>query len=112
MTDLEKPKGKPRAKKPPTQTAGVTGIDGHGGMGEAPPEQPFLQYIDWNRLIGLPAFEMFVLEESGQQGASANEWVIARRSSMGDDKLYDLYAKWHEQKGLWLNETPLGKEVE
>lgn len=113
MTEvIEKPKRKPRAKKkPPTQTAGVGGIDAHGGMGEAPADQPFQQYIDWNRLVGLPAFEMFVFEESGQQGASANEWVIARRSSMGDDKLYDLYTKWHEQKGLWLNETPLGKEV-
>ena len=25
-----------RKKKPPTQTAGVNGIDAHGGMGEAP----------------------------------------------------------------------------
>lgn len=110
MTDLEKPKRKPRAKKPPTQTAGVTGIDGHGGMGEAPIEPaPFQQYIDWQKLTSLPAFEMFVLEESGQHvGPSANEWVSARRSSMGDDKLYDLYAKWHKQKGLWLNETPHG----
>lgn len=111
MTDLEKPKT-PRKKKPPTQTAGVTGIDAHGGMGEAPIEQPFQQYIDWNKLIHLPAFEMFVAEESGQSaGASATEWVANRRSTMGDDKLYDLYAKWHKAKGYWADETPMGKLV-
>lgn len=110
MTELEKPKAKPRAKKkPPTQTAGVNGIDAHGGMGEAPIEQPSQQYIDWQKLIGLPAFEMFVFEESGQQaGASASEWVSQRRSTMGDEKLYDLYAKWHKAKGLWVGESPMG----
>lgn len=112
MTDLEKPKT-PRKKKPPTQTAGVTGIDGHGGMGEAPIEQPFQQYIDWQKLSALPAFEMFVFEESGQHaGASATEWVVNRRSSMGDKPLYDLYAKWHKNKGYWPDETPMGKLIQ
>lgn len=108
MTDLEKPKRKPRAKKPPTQIAGVNGIDGHGAMGEAPIE-PFQQYIDWQKLIGLPAFEMFVFEESGQHaGASASEWVSNRRATMGDESLYKLYASWHERKELWANESPMG----
>ena len=109
MTELEKPK--PRAKKkPPIQIAGVTGIDGHGGMGEAPIEPPFQQYIDWQKLIGLPAFEMFVFEESGQHaGVSASEWVANRRATMGDESLYKLYASWHERKGLWVNETPTGR---
>lgn len=107
MTDLEKPKRKPRAKKPPTQTAGVTGIDGHGAMGEAPIE-PAKPSIDWQKLVGLPAFEMFVFDESGQSGASAGEWVSNRRATMGDEKLYDLYAKWHKTKGYWANETPMG----
>lgn len=106
MTELEKPKAKPRAKKkPPTQTAGVSGIDGHGGMGEAPTEPQ----IDWQKLIYLPAFEMFVFDESGQSGATAGEWVSNRRASMGDTALFDLYSAWHEKKGLWVNETPLGK---
>lgn len=107
MTDLEKTKAKPRAKKkPPTQTAGVGGIDAHGSMGEGQPEQR----IDWGKLTTLPAFEMFVFEQSGQAvGSSAGEWVRARREAIGDDKLYDLYAEWHDNKGLWLSETPLGK---
>lgn len=105
MTDLEKPKRKPRAKKPPTQTAGVGGIDAHGGMGEAPQELR----IDWQKLVSLPAFEMFVFDESGQSGASAGEWVSNRRATMGDTALFELYSAWHEKKGLWANETPFGK---
>lgn len=113
MTDLDKPKRQPRTKKkPPAQTAGVSGIDGHGAMGAAPIE-PFQQYIDWQKLIGLPAFEMFVFEESGQQaGASASEWVSNRRATMGDDKLYDLYDKWHRAKGYWPDETPTGRLIQ
>lgn len=123
MTDLEKPAetprskaAKPRAKKkPPTQTAGVTGIDGHGGMGEAPTEEakPAKPSIDWQKLIALPAFEMFVAEESGNSDhASVTSWVENRRASMGDDKLYDLYAKWHKTKGYWANETPMGEVLD
>lgn len=112
MTDLEKPKTT-RKKKPPTQTAGVSGIDGHGGMGAAPPEPmptaPIVPAINWGKLTALPAFEMFVFEESGQpQGSNAAEWVAARRAAMGDDKLYDLYQDWHQKKGLWPNESPFG----
>lgn len=115
MTEaIEKPKAKPRAKKkPPTQTAGVGGIDAHGGMGEAPIEQPSQQYIDWQKLIGLPAFEMFVFDESGQHaGASADEWVVQRRAGMGDKPLYELYAKWHRAKGYWPDETPMGDLIQ
>ena len=105
--DVEKPKRKPRAKKkPPTQTAGVTGIDGHGGMGEVPIEP----YIDWQKIIALPAFGMFVFDESGASDhASMSNWVENRRASMGDDKLYQLYDKWHTAKGFWANETSDGK---
>lgn len=109
MTDLEKPKA-PRKKKPPTQTAGVGGIDAHGGMGAmALPAD----YIDWHKLVGLPSFEMFVFEESGQRaGASASEWVVQRRAGMGDKPLYDLYAKWHKAKGYWPKETPTGDLIQ
>lgn len=112
MTDaIEKPETKNSAKvKPPTQTAGVGGIDAHGGMGDMvlPAD-----YIDWNRLLGLPSFEMFVQEESGQGvGSAANEWVAARRAGMGDKPLYELYAKWHRAKGYWPDETPMGELIQ
>ena len=102
---------KPRAKKkPPTQTAGVTGIDAYGAMGGAPTKtaDKSLQ-INWQKLIALPAFEMFVFEESGlSTNAEVIRWAASRRASMGDEKLYELYANWHASKGLWINETPLG----
>lgn len=99
-------------RKPPTQTAGVSGIDAHGGMGEAPIE-PAKHGIDWRKLITLPAFEMFVFEESGQHaGASADEWVASRRAGMGDKPLYELYAKWHRAKGYWPDETPMGELIQ
>lgn len=111
MTDLEKPKRKSRDKKPPTQTAGVTGIDGHGGMGEAPIE-PAKAHIDWRKLIALPAFEMFAFEESGNSDyASITSWIESRRASIGDSKLYDQYAVWHKDKGLWLSEKPTGELI-
>ena len=112
MTDLEKPKP-PLNKKPPTQTAGVTGIDAHGGMGEAPEQSiPNNAYIDWHKLINLPAFEMFVLEQSGLQvGSAANDWVKQRRATLSDSVFYNQYASWHEQKGLWVNETPMGNVI-
>ena len=113
--DTEKPVETPTSKKvtkkkPPSQVAGVGGIDAHGGMGAtAPPAD----YIDWNKLVGLPSFEMFVQEESGQAaGASASEWVAARRAGMGDKPLYDLYAKWHKAKGYWPDETPMGALIQ
>lgn len=98
-----------RAKKPPTQTAGVSGIDAHGRMGESPENMP---RINWHLLINLPAFELFVYEQSGQiAGSSANDWVRARRAALGDDSLYDQYAAWHKNKGLWANETPTGQLI-
>lgn len=109
---LEKPPVRAkRAKKPPTQTAGVSGIDGHGAMGAAPIEVPFQQYIDWRKLVNLPAFEMFVLEQSGQSGSSASEWVSTRRAAVSDSVLYDQYAAWHKDKALWVNETPTGNLI-
>jgi len=103
MSDIIKKKN-----KPPTQTAGVSGIDGHGGMGEAPP-MPSEPRINWFNLVNLPAFEMFVFEQTGQQaGAAANDWVKQRRATLSDSVLYDQYAAWHKAKGYWVNETPMG----
>ena len=112
--DATKPKKLPRVKKPPTQTAGVSGIDGYGGMGEAPIRSADKSpQIDWRKLINLPAFEMFVFEESGlSTNVAASNWAAAKRASMGDDKLYGLYANWHANKGLWINETPLGELID
>ena len=115
MTDLEKPKTT-RKKKPPTQTAGVTGIDMLGAMGEKPKPrevvEPKAPRINWHALVKLPSFELFVLEQSGQNvGATASEWVANRRASIGDIDLYEQYATWHKNKGLWLGEDPQGRLI-
>jgi len=104
MTDTE---------KPPTQTAGVTGIDSHAGMGEAPTEVPTEPRINWFKLVEFPPFQMFVAEQSGlTYGATMSNWIAARRATLSDSVLYDQYATWHEAKGLWVNETPTGKAIE
>jgi|26BtaG_2_1085354.scaffolds.fasta_scaffold00042_24 hypothetical protein len=114
MTDLEKPKTA-RKKKPPTQTAGVNGIDGHRGMGAAPehedlPAKKAKPTTDWFRLVKLPAFEMFVRDQSGFDiGSLADEWVKSRRLMIGDSGFYEQYALWHKEQGLWLNESPVGE---
>lgn len=93
-----------KREKPPTQIAGVAGIDAHKPMGSEPAPR-----INWFKLVDLPAFQMFVTEQSGLQvGIAASEWVKQRRATLSDSVLYDQYAAWHEAKGLWVNETPAG----
>lgn len=100
MTDLEETKTT-RKKKPPTQTASVKGIDAFKPMGSDP--------VDWARLVNLPAFEMFVNEQSKLTDKTAmNDWVTSRLSAIGDADLYSLYVKWFEEKGYWKGETPMG----
>ena len=91
-------------KTPPTQTAGVEGFVAF----EAVPSQ----YVDWHKMAGLPAFEMFVSQQSGfATGTDANIWIAARREALGDDRFYKVYVDWHTNTGYWLNETPDGKLI-
>ncbi len=107
MTDDVKADLKKKSK-PPTQIAGVTGIDAHKPMGSEPAPR-----INWFSLTRLPPFEMFVLEQSGLNvGGNADEWVKQRRATLGDDAFYDQYALWHKKKGYWPNETPTGEVIE
>lgn len=88
-------------EKPPTQTASVKGIDAFKPMGA--------DKVDWARLVNLPAFEMFVNEQSKLTDKTAmNDWVTSRLSAIGDAELYSLYVKWFEEKGYWKGETPMG----
>lgn len=89
-------------EKPPAQVAGVQGFNAFATK--------HMPQVDWAKLTSLPPFEMFVLEQSGLNvGSAANDWVKQRRSALGDSVLYEQYAAWHKNKGLWANETPLGK---
>lgn len=53
--------------------------------------------IDWERLVGLPPFAMFIAERHAGKFPGL---------SMG---LYAEYCDWHAAKGYWPNETPMGE---
>lgn len=80
------------AIKPPTQIAGVQGI-ASAKQGISQPIQ-----INWGLIVELPAFQMFAAEKH-----SGNAVV--------NDALYAEYCQWHEAKGYWPNETPLGELI-
>ena len=96
--------------KPPPQVLGVSGIA----------EQPIIIHdakINWALVAALPPFQMFLAERDGpnQTGKNSQEWAteVAMRlaASIGDDALFGEYAAWHEAKGYWPGETPLGGVV-
>lgn len=93
--------------KPPPQVLGVSGIA----------EQPIVIHdakINWAMVAALPPFQMFLAERDGpnQTGKNAQEWAtgvaVRLAASVGDEALFAEYAAWHEAKGYWPNETPMG----
>lgn len=92
--------------KPPTQVAGVQGIAPERiTMNEAPTTT-----INWLFISELPPFQMYAAEclrnTSGKDAAKhAQDFIKA--NGAGQD-LFDNYAAWHEAKGYWPAETPLG----
>lgn len=97
--------------KPPPQVLGVAGIA----------EQPIVIHdakINWAMVAALPPFQMFLSERDGpnQTGKNSQEWAtgVAMRlgATMGDKALFDAYAAWHEAKGYWPGETPMGTAKE
>ena len=79
--------------KPPPLRVGVSGFNAFEAKPAAQPER-----IDWLRLEGLPAFQMY-LDETRQ---------AVQRSA----DFYDDYCRWHAAKGYWPNEDALGNLVE
>lgn len=97
--------------KPPPQVLGVSGIA----------EQPIIIHdakINWALVAALPPFQMFLAERDGpnQTGKNSQEWAtgVAMRlaATTSDTALFDAYCAWHEAKGYWPNETPLGQVKE
>ena len=95
--------------KPPTQIAGVGGIEPKPiELTPAP-----VQRVNWRALSALPPFQMFVAERSPDPtGRNSQEWAL--RVTLGwaekndDQTLLDEYCRWHARKGYWPNESPLG----
>ena len=97
--------------KPPPQVLGVAGIA----------EQPIVIHdpkINWAVVAALPPFQMFLAERDGpnQTGKNSQEWAtgVAMRlaAAVNDQALFDEYAAWHEAKGYWPGETPMGQAKE
>ena len=97
--------------KPPPQVLGVSGIA----------EQPIVIHdpkINWAMVAALPPFQMFIAERDGpnQTGKNSQEWATGAAmrlaASVGDEALFGEYAAWHEAKGYWPGETPLGQVKE
>ena len=96
--------------KPPTQVAGVEGI--------APKPitlTPEPSKINWNRIISLPAFQMFAVERTPSLVDKFEDKnldsVYAWMEQYDPDGLYKQYAEWHLAKGYWPNETPCGELI-
>lgn len=93
--------------KPPPQILGVSGI------AETPIvlDQP---KINWAVVAALPPFQMFLAERDGpnQTGKNSHEWAtevaVRLATALGDDALMGAYCAWHQAKGYWSGETPLG----
>ena len=97
--------------KPPPQVLGVSGIA----------EQPIVIHdakINWAVVAALPPFQMFLAERDGpnQTGKNAQEWAtqvaIHLAATTSDTALFEAYCAWHEAKGYWPGETPMGQVKE
>lgn len=96
--------------KPPTQTAGVVGIEPKPIVLTPAPEQR----VNWRALAALPPFQMFICEQRpNPDGRDSKEWALeiamGLQGAMGDEALMAAYVAWHTAKGYWPNETPLAK---
>lgn len=80
--------------KPPSQIAGVRGIDATRFSADNPPP------INRHRLAGLPPFQMFAAEKR----------QLPATLVLQDDAVQE-YMEWHKAKGCWPNETPFGEVV-
>ena len=80
--------------KPPTQIAGVQGIDATRFSADNLPP------INRHRLAGLPPFQMFAAEKGKQPAA-----LVLQHEAVQE------YVAWHKAKGHWPNETPFGELI-
>lgn len=105
--------------KPPPIVLNVAAIE------EVPITLGGAQEIDWMRVAGLPPFQMFlgergyldasgIAELAGPPGDAKKQAFLQLRGRLpaGPEGLWDDYRSWHEAKGYWPNETPMGEVKE
>lgn len=92
--------------KPPPIRVGVEGFVAFEAKPEAPQEA-----IDWGRLIGLPPFQMYAAERMrnlSDKDSMGHALDFVRAQGGAADVLHD-YETWHQAKGCWPSETPMGE---
>lgn len=102
----------PAAAKPPTQYAGVVGIEAKPVTLNVAPSEG----VDWFALCALPPFQMFAAERRpnaarGDSELWAREFVRDQVASVGDSAVLDAYTEWHRAKGYWPGEDAFGRAL-
>ena len=90
--------------KPPTQSVGVSGFKADLYANDE-------QFIDWQKLIHLPKFQMFVIEQSRMSVSNVMEWItgyVQDRCYESPKDFFEQYQQWHDKKGYWNNENYYG----
>lgn len=104
---VQKKSRKKATPKPPTQGVGVQGFKADVYASDLPT-------IHWNVLIHLPKFQAYVIEVSAQPYENVMMWIenyVEEQVKEKGNTFYDEYAKWHDAKGYWKNETPMGELI-
>ena len=94
-------------QKPPTQYAGVVGIEPKPIV--LTPDRPV---IDWHAVAALPPFQMFAAERMrNTSGKDSMDHALDYVRGMGAaPDLLQAYEAWHADKGCWPGETALGEQ--
>ena len=94
-------------EKPPTQYAGVVGIEPKPIVLTPEPSQ----HVNWSAVASLPPFQMYAVERFGRSARDSHEWAtecaVRAAAKHGDKVLLDDYVAWHSSKGYWPNESPM-----
>ena len=99
-------------QKPPTQTAGVIGIEPKPIELTPAPEKR----INWHALASLPPFQMFVHERRPIPPGckDSQDWALRAAQELAaqqsDAVVMDEYCRWHARKGYWPGESPTGRK--
>lgn len=97
------------SNKPPTQYAGVVGIEPKPIVLTPEPSQ----HVNWSAVASLPPFQMYAVERFGRSARDSHEWAtecaVQEAAKSGDKALIDAYEAWHAAKGYWPGEDAYGR---
>ena len=107
------PRTEKAVAKPPAQSIGVNSIEPEP-MGEIGGGVSFIH--DWKRLSEVPKFQTFAYEQCKKPYDEVEKWIVPFIldviNASGEQFLYELYLKWHDDKGYWKNEDLYGNLIE